>query len=141
MSATHHNSHRLFVAAYPPLEIAQEMQRVLSQLDIPDHKKVPVDKIHLTVHFIGDTSKKEMDHTIESVERSRAGLRHFDLVPTQYISLPKRGHSRLIACETDAHPTLLEIHNRLVTRLAHKLRKNIKDRYLPHLTLCRKSVV
>ena len=60
------------------------------------------------------------------------------MVPNRYVTLPMRGReARLIALETDAPPGLLEIHHRLVTRLARAPRKNPSDGYLPHFTLLR----
>jgi 2'-5' RNA ligase len=56
---------------------------------------------------------------------------------TSLITLPERGPARLIAAQTDAHPTLMEMHRRLVTRLARNPRERTDERFRPHLTLCR----
>jgi RNA 2',3'-cyclic 3'-phosphodiesterase len=128
---------RLFVAAYPPLEVCQAMVEAVKALDLPPHRLVPVEQVHLTLLFVGDTPASEMDDTIESVRRAAAGLSSFQMTPHRLITLPERGPARLIAAEADAHPTLLEIHRRLVTRLARKVREKEKDRFRPHFTLTR----
>ena len=128
---------RLFVAIYPPSELRVALLDSLKQHDLPDHRTVPPQQVHVTVHFIGDTPTKQLDSTIESVERATAGISEFDLAVRGLITLPQRGPARLVAAETDRPPELLEIQRRLVTRLARSPRRDPSDRFRPHLTLCR----
>lgn len=128
---------RLFVAAYPPEDSARSMLRLMKRLELPDHRITPLEQVHLTIQFIGDITKKEVDDVVESVERSTAGLRAFQLAPQHLLTLPRRGPARLVAMETDGPPPLPELHRRLVTRLAHAVRSKLDDRFLPHFTLCR----
>ena len=55
------------------------------------------------------------------------------------IALPERGHVRLLAAQTDAPPTLLELQRRLAQRLARNPRDRGRtgDRFRPHMTLAR----
>jgi 2'-5' RNA ligase len=131
------NNLRLFVGLYPPAELADEMLLALSDLDLPPHRLTPAGQVHMTIQFIGDTPVKDLDATVESVDRARAGLPAFQLEPLRLIALPKRGRARLVAAETDGPPTLQELHRRLATRLARNVREKPGDRFLPHLTLCR----
>jgi 2'-5' RNA ligase len=128
---------RLFVGVYPPPEVAGRMLAALGDLRLPPHRLTPVGQLHMTLQFIGDTPVKDLDATVESVDRSRAGLPPFELKPLRLMALPKRGPARLVAAETDAPPTLLELQRRLATRLARNVRARPGDRFLPHLTLCR----
>ncbi len=91
----------------------------------------------MTLHFVGDVPTKQLDATIESVQRATAGISAFDLTVQRLITFPQRGQARLVAAETDRPPELLEIHRRLVTRLACSARHNPSHRFRPHLTLCR----
>src|SRR5690606_16844422 len=91
----------------------------------------------LTLQFIGTTSPRELPAVTESVERAASGLAAFDLTPRGLITLPERGPARLVAMETDAPATLLELQRRLARRLARNVRKNAGDRFRPHLTLAR----
>lgn len=130
---------RLFVAIYPPPGTASLLVKHLQALDLPRFRTTPPEQVHLTLQFIGDRAPHEMDEVRESVERSAAGLRAFDLQPIRLITIPPRGPARLIACETDAPPDLLELQRRLAHRLARSPRERAGDRFLPHLTLCRFS--
>ncbi len=128
---------RMFVAAYPPQSLVQRWHEQLAGLRLPSHRLTPLDQVHLTLLFIGDTPAKEMPRVTESAQRAAAGLAAFSLSPQSLISLPQSSPSqpvRLVAVETDAPPTLLELQRRLANRLA---RKTSNRRYLPHLTLCR----
>lgn len=128
---------RLFVAAYPPAESARAMLSALEPLALPPHRVTLLEQLHLTLQFIGDTPQTQMDATIESVQRAAAGLKAFQLTPRRLITLPERGPTRLVAVETDAPATLLELQRRLAMRLARNVREKPGDRYRPHLTLCR----
>lgn len=128
---------RMFVAAYPPQLLVASWLASLDALNLPAHKRTPADQVHMTLQFIGDVPAKEVDAVAESVERAAAGLEAFELRAAGLVTLPERGPARLIALETDAPATLLELHRRLVTRLAKEARPPHKERFRPHLTLCR----
>jgi 2'-5' RNA ligase len=131
---------RLFVAAYPPEGIARSLIERVSAMRLPQRARVgSVEQVHMTLQFIGDTPAAEMDGVRESLERAASGLPAFPLTLRKMIALPERGSSRLIAAETEAPPTLLEIHRRLVQRLARKVhgRGGGHDGFRPHMTLCR----
>ena len=127
---------RLFAAIYPPIETAKALLEELRTYELPEHRATPVEQIHLTMQFIGDTPGSELDDTIESVQRAAAGLEAFDLTPKFFITLPEEGFARLVAAETDEPPALLEIKRRLVTRLARTQRERSRG-FTPHFTLCR----
>jgi 2'-5' RNA ligase len=129
---------RLFVAAYPPEDIARALCDRVQAMNLPSHARfTPIEQVHMTLQFIGDTPSGQMDAVCESVERAAAGLPAFTLTLRELIALPEGGPKRLIAAETDAPPTLLEIHRRLVQRLARQVRSKAGDRFRPHMTLCR----
>jgi len=131
------NNLRLFVGAYPPPELARRMLKAVGGLGLPNHRLTPPEQVHLTLQFIGDRPAKQLDETIESVKLAAGGLTAASLEPLRLISLPERGPVRLVAAETDAPPTLLELHRRLAQRLAGNVRRRPGDRFLPHITLCR----
>jgi 2'-5' RNA ligase len=137
MTPSARNMFRLFVAIYPPLDVARSLVTSLRELDLPPHRIVPLDQVHVTMQFIGDTPAPQVEQVKESVERSTAGVPRFALRPSLLIKLPPRGAARLIAAEADRPPALLEIQRRLATRLARSARRNPSDRFRPHMTLCR----
>ena len=128
---------RLFVAIYPPIEVAREALRAIGRLDLPDHRATPAEQVHLTAQFIGDTPVKDLDSVLDSVRRSASGLGGFSLRPMRYITLPQGRRPRRVALETDAPPQIMELHRRLAHRLATSPRADTADRFLPHLTLAR----
>lgn len=113
------------------------MIEALAGLQLPEHRTTPLEQLHMTVQFIGDTPARDLDSVVESVQRGAAGLTRIQLQPQALISLPERGPSRLVAAETDLPPTLMEIHRRLAMRLARNIRPRNAERFRPHLTLCR----
>jgi 2'-5' RNA ligase len=131
---------RLFVAVYPPVERRQEYLDALSRIDPPadrDHRKTPVEQVHLTLQFIGHVQEREVEAIRESIERSVAGVPAFVMTPQRMISLPERRTPRLIAMEFDAPAALMEVRRRLVKRLARDPRREDPERFLPHMTLLR----
>jgi 2'-5' RNA ligase len=128
---------RLFVAIYPPPEIAAAALDAIAAMELPPHRLTPAEQAHVTLQFIGDTPAKELDATLESVRRAASGIGAFALAPQRYITLPDRGRPRLIALETDAPARVVELHRRLAHRLAQSPRRDPADRFLPHLTLAR----
>lgn len=128
---------RLFVGIYPPAEAVRAMLDRLGDIELAPHRPTPAEQVHLTAHFVGDVRVSELEEAMESVERSCAGIDAFQLTPRRLITLPERGHARLVACETDAPAALLELRGRLVRRFAQSARVRPNDRFRPHLTLCR----
>jgi len=132
---------RLFVAAYPPAGIARELLARAGALALPSAARIlPIEQVHLTLQFVGDTPAGALDAVIESMQRAASGLASFTLTPQRLIALPERGPKRLIAVETDSPSSLVELHRRLAHRLASRVRESSKKRpYRPHITLCRFS--
>jgi RNA 2',3'-cyclic 3'-phosphodiesterase len=129
---------RLFIAIYPPLEVARQFLADLALLDLPPHRPTPVEQVHLTVHFVGPVPQRRAHQIAETMRRAARGIASFDLTPQRFLSLPQSGPPpRLVAVETDAPASLLELHRRLVQRLARSPRHKPSDRFTPHFTLCR----
>ena len=128
---------RLFVAVYPPAELVVELQARLAELELPRHRLTPREQVHLTLQFIGDVPLPELEAVLECVRRSAEGIHRADLTPLRLIGLPKRGRTRLIAAETNAPPSLVELQRRLATGLELDPQRARAARFLPHLTLCR----
>lgn len=130
-------AHRLFCAVFPPADVVDSLRSLLSSHELPAHRVVPADQVHLTVMFIGDTRSSELSNVEESVRRAASGVGGFHLQPRRLISLPLRGAVRQVAVETDAPASLQEIHRRLVSRLARRPAERNAGVFEPHLTLCR----
>ncbi len=138
---------RLFVAIYPPRDVAEQMLRC-ARLHLHEHAAryegaaaqfVALEQVHLTLHFLGNVSARDLPETIGSIDRAKKGLHAFSLIPGAIIALPPSGRHkpRLIAIETDAPADLLELQRRLAQRFARPAREKPGDRFLPHMTLAR----
>jgi len=127
----------LFVAAYPPADVARALLMMLQECGLPAHRASRVEQVHMTLQFIGDTRLSDVDEVGESMARSASGVGHLEVLPRRIISLPDRGPARLVAAETDRPPLLLELHRRLARRLAR--RPGEHEGFLPHMTLARFS--
>lgn len=126
---------RLFLSLHPPVGVARALLEALAQLELPAHRVTPLDHVHMTVLFLGEIDERRVAATIESAERAAASVAPFELAVTQLETLPAQGPARLVAAATDAPSALLELHARLVARLATKRARPAPLH--PHLTLCR----
>ncbi len=131
---------RLFVAAYPPPDVADAWLTSVSDLALPDHRLTPADQVHLTLQFIGDVDRRDLAATMESTERAAAACRAFELTPDRFLSLPEpnrdgRVDTRLVAIGAQAVSSLSTLHERLSQRLARRPRR--REKFLPHWTLLR----
>lgn len=128
---------RLFVAAYPPEGARGSLLGELEGLELPPHRVMPPEQLHVTLQFVGSVDAAEVGDVEESVGRACAGLGAFEVTPERVVALPARGPKKLVAVETDVPGTLLELHRRLAMRLARRPTADPAAGYVPHLTLCR----
>ena len=128
---------RLFVAVYPPPDVAIALLETLAKLDLPPHRVVPPEQVHLTLQFIGDTPPGKLDEIGETVQRAAGGLGVFEMRFVGLMTLPQGRRARLMSAEADRPAPLIELHRRLATRLAQRPRRDAADRFRPHFTLCR----
>lgn len=128
-------SARLFVAAYPPQGVAQAMLDLLGAVPLPTHRATSPDQVHLTLLFLGDTSEREVPGVVQSVRGACAGVPSFSIALTMLTTVPKGHRARAVVAETTAPAGMLEIHRRLVSRLARSTIR--RDNFRPHFTLAR----
>jgi 2'-5' RNA ligase len=126
---------RLFVAAYPPPEIAARLLEASAKLGIANAKLTNPAQLHLTLQFIGDTPVRDLPDIHESIARSVSGLAPATLRVTRLQTMPSR-RPHLIAAIIDPDPTVSELHRRLALRLARSLKEKGRA-YLPHMTTAR----
>ncbi|GAB4386311.1 MAG: RNA 2',3'-cyclic phosphodiesterase [Phycisphaerales bacterium] len=124
---------RLFAAIYPPLETSRALLQSVEGLCEPTMRVVPLEQVHLTVHFVGPARRQELDRIIESLVRAASGIAAFEIRPRRLVALPEQ-LPRLLAAETSLPAELAELQRRLVTRLASKPSGRA---YRPHITVCR----
>ncbi|MBL9150134.1 MAG: RNA 2',3'-cyclic phosphodiesterase [Phycisphaerae bacterium] len=128
---------RLFVAAYPPPSFAAELQALLGRVELPDHRPTPADQVHLTLFFVGERQPRELDDVVDTVAAACRGISSFRLRPVLLTALPARGPKRTVVVECDRPAPLVELHRRLVHRLAREPRVHSERDFLPHCTIAR----
>lgn len=128
---------RLFVALYPPPEIASAMLALLRTIDLPDIRTVSPSQVHVTAQFIGNRPRIMISEISDSLQRTCRGIRPFTLAPASVCTLPHRGLARTVVVHVDRPATLLDLHARLAECFARHPRPDAHRRYLPHLTLGR----
>lgn len=132
---------RLFVAAYPPPDFAEQLvaatAKLADQPGWPRQRTLTPDTVHLTLQFVGETDPRQVDVVAESVAHACAGLRAVATAVERLIVLPEHGPARLIAAECASPRGLTELHARLARRLARNPRSRSAEGFLPHMTLAR----
>lgn len=134
---------RLFVAVHPPAEYAAELLARIAELDLEADlggdrpKATPIAQVHCTLLFLGDRGQRELSATIERCQAACAGIAPFRLRPVRLLALPERGPKRTLVFECDRPVGLLELHRRLVARLARETQRESKRAFLPHITVAR----
>ena len=126
---------RLFVAAYPPPEIARRLLDFLASLNPRNLKLTAPDQVHLTLQFIQRPPHNSTPYTSPSAAPSPA-LSQRPLPSNLSSPYPERPR-RLIAAALEPHPTLLALHRRLAFRLSKNTKELSKNHFLPHMTLGR----
>ncbi|MCC6968872.1 MAG: RNA 2',3'-cyclic phosphodiesterase [Phycisphaerales bacterium] len=127
---------RLFIAAYPPPEVAAALVDAACGLGLSSLKPSSPEQVHITLLFIGDTDERQLDEAAESMHRAASGVRAMSLSVDRLIALPERGDARLIAADASAPPVLIELQKRLAQRLVRTRPKRERE-FRPHLTLGR----
>ncbi|MGI9015228.1 MAG: RNA 2',3'-cyclic phosphodiesterase [Phycisphaerales bacterium] len=131
---------RLFLAIHPPSDVAAQMCGVNDLIDpCFGCRPTPVEQVHLTLQFIGDTPQSRMETVIESIARAASGIGPVHLQPQRLRILPDRGPARVLAIEANQTPALLELKRRLASRLAQRRQKHrdAASAFLPHFTIAR----
>lgn len=129
---------RLFIAIYPPIDVAHALLNLLPRPRPHMLRLVPPEQIHLTLVFLGDRSDREQEGVRESIKRATAGIGPFQLRVSGLAILPDAQAPRLVAAATDLPAGLSELQRRLSVRLAKRPRTTQRP-YRPHLTIARGS--
>lgn len=127
---------RLFIAAIFEEDISEQLTPTIGSL-----KKLGLDarfpspeETHLTLKFLGKTSKEKVHVIVEILKKIASQQQPFNVEFSGVTALPKIGFIRVIAVKSDS--------KRLV-KLMEKLSKNLKSEkgnsILPHVTIARIS--
>jgi 2'-5' RNA ligase len=115
------------------LNLIHELQAQDFSKDI--HWTLP-EKLHVTLHFLGNIEANKKDLFLPEVEKILNHAPTFALKPLKLITLSKR-HPRLIAISLELSKPLANLYNDIKEPLLHSGIVLENRPYLPHITLGR----
>lgn len=124
---------RLFVALDPPASVREALAAL--QADVPGARWTPTEKMHLTLHFLGNVAEE----TVPPLETALAGVEGhaFSLTVEGLSAFPSARSARVLVAEMDTPPELAALHARIGAALEALGMATERRPYRPHLTLAR----
>ncbi|MEX0686706.1 MAG: RNA 2',3'-cyclic phosphodiesterase [Balneolales bacterium] len=123
---------RLFIAIPLSQEVKGTIEEAVNEYHLPG-KRVPIDNLHITVHFLGDTPKSDIPFIEDHVDNVTKQTKCFYLWPEK-IDLKKSRSGWMVWVVINKSQPFID--------LVHKLRtefdpEKISSRISPHITLAR----
>lgn len=129
---------RLFAAILPPLEVRRDLRASFGELPALEGLRLhPAGKIHLTLAFFGDAGpqRRRLGQALGEVAARTAP---FELVVGGGSGFPATEEARaLFVAVPSGGAALSALHDDLMATLGPDLVAGDRDRFHPHLTLCR----
>jgi 2'-5' RNA ligase len=125
---------RLFVAIDLPWTLRERLAS-LSGVGIPGARWVPVENLHLTLRFIGETP----GHRAEDIDHALAALRgrSFSITLAGVGTFGRSGRSTSLWIGVERNPQLDHLQNKIETALQRCGLEPERRRFQPHVTLAR----
>ena len=126
---------RIFFALWPDAETRQQLQRRALSLAIDRNaRRVPEYNLHLTLHFIGNIHRAELDCLQQRAREVVADPFELEIDDSGSFAKPKIAW---LGC-TEAPVELINLHDNLGKRLRDCGFVPDKRRFKPHVTVARK---
>ncbi|HQR06675.1 MAG TPA: RNA 2',3'-cyclic phosphodiesterase [Gemmatales bacterium] len=125
---------RLFTAIVIPSPVAQQLAR-LQPLTSSGIRLVKTEQIHLTLHFLGDTSLAIVQQELQGFSGPA-----FELTIDRLGSFPTAERSTTLWAGLQESKPLMELHSDIEARLVAAGYRPEKRAYRPHITLARCSL-
>lgn len=123
---------RLFIAL--PLPESARATLDALQARFPSGRAVPFDNLHLTLVFLGDQTEEAAEAIHEGLETLRAPVQHMTLAGGTVFG---GRHGQAIALEANGSTALVDLHDRVLSRLRGAGIAPERRRFRPHVTLAR----
>jgi 2'-5' RNA ligase len=133
--------HRTFIAINLPQRVKDELERVLASFK-KDLKRAPIkwtaaDKIHITLHFLGNLADKQVEEAGDILAKIAPKYGKFKIKLGQIGFFPHRLRPRVVFVDTDCPDEIGYLQAEIGKEL-EKLGYQIDSRpWHPHLTLGR----
>lgn len=125
---------RLFVG----LELPEDIKKKLLTLrgGVPGAVWRPMDKMHLTLRFIGEINEQMVHEVIRELRSVRFPAFHLSLSQIGYFAVGARPHHLWVGVQD--HKALIELHQKIVDAFKHiELPVTDKYKFMPHVTLAK----
>ena len=124
---------RLFVALDPPASVREALAALVA--DVPGARWTPPEKMHLTLHFLGDVPEAE----VSPLDAALAGVegRAFSLAVGRLGAFPNSRSARVLVAEVSAPSELAALHARIGAALEGLGMATERRPFRPHFTLAR----
>jgi len=94
-----------------------------------------IEKLHITLHFIGNTTKEKIPLLIESVQKKIATLPTFNLEFMNLSAFPPTRHPHALVLNIKPSASLLKLVEEITHGVTEAELSGDKKSYIPHLTL------
>ncbi len=126
---------RLFISIDFPKEICRKLSKRVPDLD--EWRKTAVDKIHLTLFFIGDCLVSEKDQL--SMQLSQISFNSFQLKTGPPGVFPNKKNPKILWCGFQESEPLLILQEKIAERADRFRNKKESKPFKPHITLARRK--
>lgn len=131
---------RFFIALEIPEENKAQFQAIQIKVQrlIPQAELTDVDKIHLTLAFLGEQDEKLTDRLIEVIKKSTQGLAPFEVTPAYIDGFPNIHNPQVlwVGIKDDIDKVLL-IRERIKDSIADLQLPVDERRFVPHITIAK----
>ncbi|GEM_PF-6966140 len=133
-----------FFAAIPvPFEtVRTELESLYARYNLPAHyKAIPHhDDLHITVHFFGALTGEELaavQHVLQETSKNFAPM-SVEIDGLSYFGNP--AGPRVVFLSVKENPELSELYKQSGRALASVLKKPLRQPYVPHVTIAKKTI-
>lgn len=124
---------RLFVSIDLPGKVREKLHSWLP--DRPDLRYTKQEQLHLTLLFLGECEKQEVDLIVNKLETVQ--FAPFNLVIEGIGSFPGKNNPRVIWAGVNKHPELMNLQHQISSKLDTFTDDGGNRPYMPHITLAR----
>lgn len=131
---------RFFIALEIPKKNLTQFKNIQDELHsiIPEAKITDLDKIHLTMAFLGEQSDDLKDQLIQVIEDAVANISPFEVTPAYIDGFPNIHYPKIlwVGVKGDIDKVLM-IRERVKDSLANLNLPVDERRYIPHITIAK----
>lgn len=125
---------RLFIAIPVHYQIKEALQPLLAPYNLPETKFIPLENLHITLHFIGEYPSENLPVLTQNLKALAEEIKPFPLTLQEIAPGPKLKNPRLIWARFKEEPAFkalaLGVCQAIQTKPDH-------PKFIPHITVAR----